>query len=281
MMDKPVSFDQVPQIRRIWHNGQWYYSIVDVVAFLVEADSRGAQQYWSNLKNRLIREGTTFDQIEPIAMKTTSGRMRATDSATMEGLLRIIQSIPSPRVEPLKAFLAQVGAERIEEIEQAQNTLDQIRAEYRAKGRDDQWIEERIRNGLVRNDLTEEWKYRGAQEGVQFAILTNEIHEGTFNLTVQAHRQYKQLPGKENLRDHMTRMELVLTSLSEETAIQLHQSRDSQSFDELKRDAADAGRTGGEARKLVEQQLGRSVVSSENFLPPGRRRRQVKGGNNA
>jgi len=187
-----------------------------------------------------------------------------------ETLLRLIQSIPSPRVELLKRWLAEVGQERIEEIEHPDLVLERIRAGYRAKHREERWIEERIRNGQIRNTLTDEWSERRAREGMEFAILTNELSKGTFGLTVQAHRLYKQLPSRENLRDHMSRMELILCSLSEETAIQLHQEHESQGFPALREDAVAAGRTAGGARRVVEQRLGKPVVSSDNFLePPG------------
>lgn len=273
-----VNFEEIPEIRRIWHNGTWYYSVIDVIAFLVQAST--PRKYWTTLKSRLRTEGSqaTLEEIEALPLKASDGRMRNTDTASMQTLLRLIQSIPSPRVEVLKQWLAQVGSERIEEIENPQAAIERIRAEYRAKGRDEKWIEERIRNGMIRNDLTDEWSERGIQEGMQIAILTNELHTGTFSLSVQAHRRYKTLPGKENLRDHMSRMELVLTSLSEETAIQLHQTNDSQGFNALKQDTVEAGQTAGEARKLVEERLGKPVVSPENFLeqPTSKSKKRLK-----
>jgi len=144
---------------------------------------------------------------------------------------------------------------------------------YRARGRDEAWIEERIKNDFIRNELTDEWNYRGATTSMQFAILTNELNEGTFGFSVQAYKRYKLLPSKANLRDHMTNLELVLCSLSEATTIELHRDRDSQGFSQLRRDTVDAGKTAGEARQLVEKTLGKSVVSSENFLDT----KQVKG----
>jgi DNA-damage-inducible protein D len=161
---------------------------------------------------------------------------------------------------------AQVGEERLEEIENPEAALERVRATYRAKGHDDAWIEERIKNDLVRNELTDEWHERGAKEGVEYAILTNEISKGTFDLTVQAYKQYKLLPAKENLRDHMTTIELVLCSLGEATATIYHRNRDSQGFPHLKRDATDAGRTAGKARKVIEGDIGESIISQENHL---------------
>ena len=266
----PVKLEDIPQIRRIWHKETWYYSVIDVIAYLV--NSQTPRKYWNTLKTRLKAEGAqaSLDEIEALPLRSADGRLRETDTARSETLLRLVQSIPSPRVEPLKHWLAEVGQERIEEVEHPEQVLERIRAGYRAKHREERWIEERIRNGLIRNALTDEWSERGAREGIEFSILTNELSKGTFGLTVQAHRLYKQLPSRENLRDHMSRMELILCSLSEETAIQLHQEHESQGFPALKEDATAAGQTAGEARKVVEQRLGKPVVSSENFLePPG------------
>jgi DNA-damage-inducible protein D len=152
-----------------------------------------------------------------------------------------------------------------------------LRAAYKAKGYDDAWIEERIKNDLIRNELTDEWKERGAQEGVEFAILTTELHKGTFSLTVQAHKQYKLLPVKANLRDHMTPLELALTSLSEATAITLHQNRDSQGFPELKRDATDAGQVGKVAREAAEKAIGEPAISQKNYLDLKRKIKRKQG----
>lgn len=154
----------------------------------------------------------------------------------------------------------------MDEIEHPERAIERVKARYRAQGRSDEWIEERIKNDLIRNELTDEWQDRGATKGAQFTILTNELSEGTFGLTVKGYKQYKLLPTKTNLRDHMTNIELALTSLSEATAIELHRDRDSQGFPKLRRDAKDAGQAAGKARKVVEETLGRSVVSSENFL---------------
>ncbi|SRR6266849_5965245 len=229
-----------PNIRRHWHNNEWFYSIVDIVGFLT--DSKDASSYWRTLKRRLIdSEGAqeTIDQIQQLKLKSADGRFRLTDTASRETILRLIQSIPSPKAEPFKLWLAQVGEERFEEIEHPEQAIERVRQTYRAKGYDDAWIEERIKNDLIRNELTDEWKGRGAKEGTEFAVLTNTIHEGTFDISIQAHKKYKLLPTKAGLRDHMTPLELALTSLSEATAITLHQDRDSQGFSELKRDATD------------------------------------------
>jgi DNA-damage-inducible protein D len=259
-------FENMYQIRRVWHNGEWYYSIIDVIAILSE--SAEPRKYWDALKRRAKSEGfdETLAQAEQLKLKSVDGRFRLTDTANRQTLLRIIQSIPSPKAEPFRLWLAQVGEERFEEIEHPEAALDRVRATYRAKGYDEAWIEERIKNDLIRNELTDEWRDRGAREGTEFAILTNELSKGTFGLTVQAYKQYKVLPARTNLRDHMTPLELALCSLSEATSITLHQDRDSQGFPELKRDAVDAGNTAGQARQLVEKTIGKPVVSRENRL---------------
>jgi hypothetical protein len=277
---KGLALFEQNMIRRIWHEGEWYYSIVDVIAVLT--DSATPRKYWNTLKTRAKSEG--FDeaiaQIVPLRLKSADNRFRLTETANRATLLRLIQSIPSPRAEPFRLWLAQVGDERLEEIEHPEAAIERIREMYRARGHDEAWIEARIRNDLARNELTDEWRDRGAKEGLEYAILTNEISSGTFNLTVQTYKQYKLLPKSANLRDHMTTMELVLCSLGEATATLYHRNRDSEGFGELKRDAHDAGVTAGKARKVIEADLGESVVSHSNHLalqgPTDRTKRPAK-----
>lgn len=263
-------------IRRVWHNNTWYYVIVDVLAYVLP-EAKDHANYWRVLKNRLRNEEGARETIEGIVqlkLKARDGRMRQTDTCDRVSVFRILQSIHSPWVEPFKQWLAVTGDERIEEIEHPEQAIERIRADLRAKGYDEKWIEERIKSDLIRNDLTDEWKERGAEEGVQFAILTNEIHQGTFDISIQAHKKYKVLPAKANLRDHMTHLELALTSLSEATAITLHQNRDSQGFPELRRDATDAGTIGGEARRLIEQRIDQPIVSAQNHLGQSARKKR-------
>ncbi|HCI79143.1 MAG TPA: phage antirepressor protein [Ktedonobacter sp.] len=274
---QPALFEQ-KELRRIWHKGEWYYSIVDVIAILTESPQ--PRVYWSQLKERIEAEGfnESVAQIEPIKLKSVDNRLRQTDTANRQTLLRLMQSIPSPRAEPFRLWLAQVGEERLEEIEHPEVALERIKETYKAKGYDEAWIEARIKNDLIRNELTDEWKERGAKEGIEYAILTNEISKGTFGFTVQTYKEYKLLPSRANLRDHMTPIELALTSLSEATAITYHRERDSEGFSELKRDASDAGRAAGKARKALEEEMGHSVVSKENYLhlQAGKRRKRVQ-----
>ena len=237
-----------------------------MVAVLTDSDR--ARKYWSDLKTRAKTEGLdeAVVQIVEIRLKSPDGKFRLTDTANRQTLLRIIQSIPSPRAEPFKLWLAQVGEERLEEIEHPEAAIERVRATWKAKGYDDAWIEARIKNDLIRNELTDEWQERGAKIGLEYAILTNELTKGTFGFSVQTYKEYKLLPVKANLRDHMTPIELALTSLSEATAITNHRERDSQGFEKLKQDVIDAGRTTGKARKAIEEDRGKPVVSSENYL---------------
>lgn len=260
-----LELSSIPEIRRVWNKGEWYYSVVDIIAFLT--GTANSRIYWGVLKKRLKEEGFDADlQIEQLHLQAADKRFRSTDTMNRQAVLRLVQSIPSPKVEPLRRWLAQVGEERLQEIEHPEKAIERVRAKYRAQGRSEEWIEERIKNDVIRNELTDEWQNRGATRETQFAILTNELSEGTFGLTVKAYKEYKILPTRANLRDHMTNIELALTSLSEATAIELHRDRDSQGFPELRQDARDAGQAAGDARKVVEKTLGRSVVSAENFL---------------
>ena len=264
--NRELALFEQKHLRRVWHEGEWYYSITDVITALT--DSANPRVYWGKLKERAKSEG--FDEalarIEQLKLKSPDGRFRLTDTANRETLLRIIQSIPSPRAEPFRLWLARVGEERFEEIEHPEAAIERVRATYRAKGYDEAWIDARIKNDLIRNELTDEWKDRGAKEGVEFAVLTNELSKGTFGMTVSVYKGYKLLPTRSNLRDHMTPIELALTSLSEATAVTFHRERESQGFPELKRDTTDAGKATGEARRALEKNMGRSVVSRENYL---------------
>lgn len=263
------------QIRRVWNteHNEWFYSVADVIAVLVP-DSPDPSSYWRTLKRRL-KEEEGFDeataQITQYRLKSRDGKFRLTDTANRQTLLRLIQSVPSPQAEPVRQWLAQVGEERIEEIEHPEAALERVRETYRAKGYDDDWIEARIRGDVIRNELTDEWHERGAKEEAgEFAILTNVLTKGTFGFTVASYKIYKLLPTHASLRDHMTPLELALTSLSEATAITLHRSRDSRGFPALKRDATDAGATTGKAREVIEADIGQPVVSSENYLQVNR-----------
>ena len=203
-------------------------------------------------------------------MPAADGKSYVTDAADVETLLRIVQTIPSPHAEPVKQWLAQVGPERLAEMEDPSLAVDRARQFYVAQGYGDDWIEKCLQGIVIRQELTDEWHDRGAQEGREFAILTDVLHRGTFGIKTEEHKAVKNLKRRDNLRDSMTTLELVLTSLAEATATELHQARDSQGFDELHDDVHHAGSIAGATRDQIEAQSGRSVVSSENLEPPWR-----------
>jgi DNA-damage-inducible protein D len=213
----------------------------------------------------------------PLSVQTSGGKQKL-NCANTEGIFRIIQSIPSPRVEPLKRWLARVGKERIDEIENPELAMVRMQELYEKKGYPKEWIDKCMRGIAVRQDLTDEWKNRGARNSLEFAILTNEIMQGTFDLKVEEYKQVKELE-RENLRDHMPDIELILTMLAEATTTKLHRDRDSQGFDPLKKDAKDGGAVAGRTRKDIEKQTGKPVISSDNFKQLGaRRQKRLKGG---
>lgn len=251
-------------MRRVWHEGRWFFSVIDMIGLLT--DSAMPRRYWTDMKRRLKDEG--FDEVyakcAQLKMESPDGKQRLTDAADTETLLRIIQSIPSPRAEPFKQWLARVGAQRLEELDNPRVAADSLRLLYRKRGYADEWIEQRLQGIVVRDELTTEWRERGAEEGLEFAILTEILHHGTFDVSTDAHREVKALKRRDNLRDSMTSLELALTMLSEATSTALHQTRDSQGLVELERDALRAGEIAGTARQQIESETGRSVVSAEN-----------------
>lgn len=254
------------RIRREWHEGRWFFSVVDVIGVLTDSASPGA--YWRKLKQRLLEdEGAreTVTNCHELKMRAADGKHRLTDAADTETLLRIAQSVPSPKAEPLKQWLARVGAERLNALDDPELTADQMRKDYRRLGYSDTWINERLKNVVARNELTDEWRERGAEEGREFALLTDTLSKGTFDITTGEHRKVKQISPRQNLRDSMTPLELALTSLAEVTATEMHQHRDSQGFGELQRDAHEAGEVGGAAREDIEARLGKPVVSPTNY----------------
>lgn len=254
-------------IRRVWYQDTWYFSIIDVIAALT--DSNNPRRYWSDLKRKLEAEGyhEVYENIVHLKLaSTTDNKQYVTDTANTTTLLRIVQTIPSPKAEPLKRWLAEVGAQRIEEIQNPEAAMERMRQTLEEKGYPKDWIDIRMRSIAIRNELTTEWKERGAHDGLEYAILTNEIAQGTFGISKQEHQTTKGLSKRENVKDHMTNLELVLASLGDATAIELHQGRDSQGFTSLQRDAREAGEVAGSTRKDIEARTGLPVVSSSNFL---------------
>jgi prophage antirepressor-like protein len=259
-----IAFFEGSQIRKVMHEGEWWFAVIDIVELLT--DSSIPKRYWSDLKRKLIAEGfaEAYEKIVRLKMQAPDGKQRLTDCANTETLFRIIQSIPSPKVEPFKRWLAKVGKERLDEIENPELAMGRMQDLYEKKGYPKEWIDKRLRGIAVRQDLTDEWKDRGAASSKEFAILTNEIMQGTFDLKVDEYKQVKSL-ARENLRDHMTDIELILTMLAEATTTKLHRDRDSQGMEPLVKDAKDGGAVAGRTRKDIEHQTGKPVISSGNF----------------
>jgi len=251
-------------IRKVFHEGEWWFSIIDVIQVLVGGDR--PRKYWNDLKNKLLQEGyvEVSEKIGQLKMTAPDGKLRFTDCANTETLFRIIQSIPSPKVEPLKRWLARVGKERIDEIENPELAMGRMQELYEKKGYPKAWVDKRMRGIAVRQDLTDEWKDRGARTVLEYALLTNEIMQGTFGLNVEDYKQVKSLE-RENLRDHMTDIELILTMLAEATTAELHRDRDSQGMLLLAKDARAGGAVAGRTRKDIEIRTGKPVVTAENF----------------
>src|SRR3989338_2729440 len=237
---------QDKKIRRIWHNDEWWFSVVDVVEVLTE--SSNPRNYWSMLKAREAEQGIELStNCVQLKLPSSDGKSYETDCANTQSLFRIIQSIPSPKAEPFKQWLAKVGYERVQEIENPELSMERMKEVYRLKGYSDEWIEKRTRGIAVRQELTDEWKARGIEENKDFAILTNEISKATFGKTVEEYKEHKNL-SKQNLRDHMDDMELILTMLGEATTTRLTKERDSEKLPALKKDAKDGGDVAGATR---------------------------------
>jgi len=260
------------EIRRTWHKQAWWFSVVDVVGALTDSPDAGA--YWRKLKQRLSQEGSevvTF--CHGLKLPAPDGKMRQTDCADTEGLFRIIQSIPSPKAEPFKRWLAQVGYERVQEIENPELATKRTRALYKAKGYSDDWIEKRLRGIAIREELTEEWQKRGVKEQKEYAILTAEIAKATFGLTPSQHKKHKNLRSQDNVRDHMTDLELIFSMLGEASTTEITRNKNAQGFVENKKAAQTGGKIAGDARKKLEIESGKKVVTQANFLPEDKKKR--------
>lgn len=250
------------EIRKAIHNNEWWFVIVDVIEALT--DSVNPKQYLKNLLNRDEELAKGWVQIEhPLSMQTAGGIQKIL-CANTEGIFRIVQSITSPKAEPFKRWLAKVGYERVQEIEDPELSTKRTRMLYKLKGYPDSWIEKRMRGIVIREELTDEWKNRGAREDRDYEILTAEISKATFGVTPD---EYKNLKGlkRENLRDHMNDFELIFSMLGERSTTEIHRNEDSQGIPKLKEDAQIGGEIAGMARKKLEKKLGRSLVSPRNF----------------
>lgn len=252
------------KIRTVWDDKteEWYFSIIDVIAVLTDSDN--PRKYWSVLKTRLKKEGNeTATNCSQLKMPAPDGKMRLTDVATTQHLFRLIQSIPSPKAEPFKLWMAQVAKERLDEIQDPELTIDRAMIEYKALGYSDNWINQRLKSIEIRKELTDEWKARGLEEGVQFATLTDIITKTWSGNTTREYKKYKGLK-KENLRDNMTNTELVLNMLAELSTKQISETNNPESFDDHKEIAKQGGNIARNARLELEERTGRSAISPLN-----------------
>ncbi len=266
-MNNKLALFEEKEIRRTYQEGKWYFSVVDVVFALT--GSKNPRRYWSDLKIKLSDEGydiQLYDFIVQLKLESTDGKKYKTDCADTEGILRIIQSIPSPKAEPFKRWLAKVGSERIAEIQNPELAMDRMKELYEKKGYSKSWINMRERGIATRHNLTDEWKERGISKGIEYAILTNEIYKSGFGVTAKEYKDIKGLHESENLRDSMTNIELALTNLGEATAVEFHKKNDSKGLKELKNDMNEAGTVINSAKKEIERKLERPIVTSENYI---------------
>jgi len=263
------------KIRKTLFQNEWWFSVIDVIEALTDSDRSSV--YWTAMKARVKNE----EDFQPsticrqLKLPAEDGKMRATDCADTEGIFRIIQSIPSPKAEPFKRWLAKVGYERVQEIENPELATKRTRMLYKLKGYPDDWIEKRMRGIAIREELTDEWQKRGAQEQKDYEILTAEISKATFGITPSEYKKIKGLK-RENLRDHMDDFELIFTMLGERSTTEIHKTENSKGIPKLKSDAKRGGRIAGIAKEQLEKEIGKPVISQNNFLPNKKDRNKLK-----
>ncbi|MBI4669172.1 MAG: Bro-N domain-containing protein [Elusimicrobia bacterium] len=268
-----IALFQKKDVRRTIHNNEWWFVISDVVAAL--SDSVDPHGYIKDMRRRDPEIAKGWGQIATPLSIATAGGQQNLNCANTEGIFRLIQSIPSPKAEPFKRWLARVGYERIQEIEDPELAAKRTRAIYKAKGYSDDWIEKRMRSITIRDELTDEWKKRGVREQREYAILTAEISKATFGLTPSQYAEFKRLR-RENLRDHMTDLELIFSMLGEASTTEVARSRDAQDFPQNKQAAHAGGTVAGNARLELEKKSGRKVVTRENYLALAQSAKKVK-----
>jgi len=265
------------KIRSEWNEAEqkWYFAIIDVIEVLTE--SNNARRYWSDIKRKLNAEGFSqlYEIIVQLKMISSDGKKYVTDCADAKGLLRIIQSIPSPKAEPFKQWLAQVGSDRLDEIENPELATQRTRELYKLKGYPDDWIEKRMRSIAIREELTDEWKNRGVKEQIEYAILTAEISKATFGVTPTEYKKMKGLKSQ-NLRDHMTDLELIFSMLGEASTTKVTRAKNARGFIENKIAARIGGKISGNALKELEKESGEKVITSENYLPESEKTKELK-----
>ncbi|HEY9583568.1 MAG TPA: Bro-N domain-containing protein [Candidatus Paceibacterota bacterium] len=262
----PIIFEE-REVRRTWHNEQWFFVIEDVVQVLIE--SKNIKDYINKMRKRDSELDRGYGQIVHTLDINTKGGKQKMNCASLQGIFRIIQSIPSPKAEPFKQWLARVGQERIEEIQDPEKAIVRAKKIYEKKGYNQDWIAKRMRGINIRNTLTDEWKERGAREGFDFAILTNEIYRGAFEMDAKQIKKFKSLDKPDNPRDHMNELELILTMLGEATTTEIITTRNSKGLPNLSQDAKDGGNVAGRTRKDIEERTGKKVISKNNFKNRG------------
>lgn len=269
-MATKISVFEGKKIRRQWdgRKEKWYFSVVDIVAVLINQDDhKKAQSYWTTLKNRLKEEGSeVVTKCDQLKMQAGDGKFYKTDAADVETLLRLIQSVPSPKAEPIKLWLAKVGYERLQEIADPEKSINRGRINWQKMGRSQKWIQQRMMGQEVRNKLTDYWKTHDVKERDEYAILTNIIHEEWSDLSVKEHKNLKGLK-TENLRDHMTDAELVFTALAELSTRQIAETEQTKGLEKNKIPAKKGGRIAKNARMELEEKTGKKIVSGSNYLP--------------
>jgi hypothetical protein len=262
--DTAIKLFNEKRIRSHWDNEQekWYFSVVDIVGVLTESEN--PNNYWKVLKNRLKKEGSELvTNCNQLKMQSADGKYYKTDVADTEQLFRLIQSIPSPKAEPFKVWLSKVGRERIDEIEDPEKGIDRLMETYLRKGYSKEWINQRLKSIEVRKDLTDEWENRGIQKGNEFALLTDEITKAWSGFTTKQYKSYKDLK-KENLRDHMTNLELVLNMLAEATTTEISKEKNPKIFEDSRKIANQGGTIAGNTRKEIEEKTGKKVITKQN-----------------
>lgn len=269
---KSIAIFENEPVRRVWYDEQWYFAIVDVVQILT--NSNDVKQYIKKMRSRDLELSVNWGTIcTPLPVISKDGKKHEENMANLYGIFRLIQSIPSSKAEPFKQWLAQVGQERIEEIQDPERAIVRAKKIYEQKGYSDDWVSKRMRGINIRNTLTDQWQNRGAQGGLDFAILTNEIYKGTFGMTAKQIKKFKSLDNPDNPRDHMNELELILTMLGEATTTEITETRNSQGLPKLSQDAKEGGQVAGNARKEIERKTGKKVTTRKNFLnnnPPNK-----------
>ena len=272
--EKALVVFQGKKIRRTWFNDEWWFSVVDIVEALTE--SGRARKYWSDLKTRLTEEGFELSaKIGQLKLVSADGKSYQTDCVNTKNAFRIIQSIPSKKAEPFKQWLAQVGYDRVQEIENPELAQKRMKEIYKAKGYSDDWIEKRVRGIAIRDELTDEWKKRSVKTEREYSILTAEISKATFGITPSEYKKFKGLK-KENLRDHMNDLELIFTMLGERVSTEITRKEDAQGYPEVEDAAKRGGRVAGNARKDTEKELGRPITSRENYLSEQEKKKKLE-----